>query len=181
MFVYRWLICLFSIILCLHVQFRDKYWHWHRQRTKAFKDSDRSRTYFLEIVIGDTRDNRIVLPHVMYWTLFVEKRADIEGLLQSITPSSLMIQKLQVELVKIRDVDNVKLSLCEKCLYMKLSIRLFTLALKQCVEHVYCKLCHYTYVHNFRKIYKKNSYIEIYCELIVYAVDNIVYNALHEK
>ena len=28
------------------------------------------------------------------------------------------------------------------------------------------------------KIYHKNSYIE--CELIVYAVNNIVYNALHE-
>ncbi|KYN44324.1 hypothetical protein ALC56_01238 [Trachymyrmex septentrionalis] len=29
------------------------------------------------------------------------------------------------------------------------------------------------------RIYDKNSYIE--CELIVYAVDNIVYNVLHEK
>jgi len=30
-----------------------------------------------------------------------------------------------------------------------------------------------------RRIYDKNSYIEF--ELIVYSVDNIVYNALHEK
>ena len=29
------------------------------------------------------------------------------------------------------------------------------------------------------RIYDKNSYIE--CELIVYAVNNTVYNALHEK
>jgi len=30
-----------------------------------------------------------------------------------------------------------------------------------------------------RKIYDKNSHVE--CELIAYALDNIVYDALHEK
>ena len=34
-------------------------------------------------------------------------------------------------------------------------------------------------VNTLRRIYDKNSYIE--CEFIVYAVDDIVYNALHEK
>ncbi|KYN10779.1 hypothetical protein ALC57_17080 [Trachymyrmex cornetzi] len=138
------------------------------------------------------------------WTAFVKKRADIEQLMQSPTPSSsLVIQALQIELIKIHDVDNVKLSSCNKCLYMKPSTILFMLELEQCIEHVYCELCQYTNgvsekfkyfvtylrqngINNkcdaisiLRKIYDKNLYIE--CELIVYAVDNIVYNALHEE
>ncbi|XP_018401840.1 PREDICTED: uncharacterized protein LOC108779007 [Cyphomyrmex costatus] len=73
----------------------------------------------VEIAISDTRGNRIILPHAT-WTAFVEKRADIERLVQSTTPSSsLMIQDLVMELVKIRDVNTVKLSLCDKCMYMK--------------------------------------------------------------
>ena len=80
---------------------------------------------------------------------------------------------------------------------------LFMLELDQYIniEHVYCEL--YQYVNGAKslnisiylrqncinnnydainilhKIYDKNSYIE--CELIVYAVDNIIYFALHEK
>ncbi|KYN10997.1 hypothetical protein ALC57_16849 [Trachymyrmex cornetzi] len=65
----------------------------------------------VEIAIGDTRGNRIVLPHTT-WMAFIEKRSDIQQLLRSSTPSPLMIQDLVViELVKIRDVENVKLSL----------------------------------------------------------------------
>ncbi|KYN13274.1 hypothetical protein ALC57_14537 [Trachymyrmex cornetzi] len=105
---------------------------------------------YVEITIGDTQGNRIVLPQVM-WTAFVKKRADIEQLMQSPTPSSsLVIWRLQIELVKIHDVGNVKLSLCNKCLYMKSRARastiLFMLELEQCVEHVYCELCQYTIV-----------------------------------
>ena len=37
----------------------------------------------------------------------------------------------------------------------------------------------YDAINILRKIYDKNSYIE--CELIVYAIDNIIYNALHEN
>ena len=37
----------------------------------------------------------------------------------------------------------------------------------------------YDAINMFCKIYDKNSYIEY--ELIVYAVDNIIYNALHDK
>ena len=77
------------------------------------------------------------------------------------------------------------------------------LELKQCIEHIYFDLCHYTniisdkfkyfvthlrqnciqqkrcYRYTLRRIYDKNSYIE--CEFIIYTVDDIVYNALHEK
>jgi len=113
-----------------------------------------------------------------------------------------MIQEFQIRLVKLHDVDNVKLPLCDKCLYMKSSTVLFMLEL-ECIKHVYCELCQYinsvnekfkyfvtylrqNYINNkydviniLHKIYEfKNSYIEY--ELIVYAVDNIVYNALHE-
>ncbi|KYN16241.1 hypothetical protein ALC57_11511 [Trachymyrmex cornetzi] len=77
------------------------------------------------------------------------------------------------------------------------------LELEQCVEHAYFDLCQYTNivsdkfkyfvnylrqncimnkleaVNTLRRIYDKHSGIT--CELIVYAVDNIVYDALHEK
>ncbi|KYQ47210.1 hypothetical protein ALC60_13767 [Trachymyrmex zeteki] len=155
----------------------------------------------VEIAIGDTRGNRIVLPRAT-WTAFVEKKIDIERLVQSTAPSSLVIQNFVIELVKIRDVDTVKLSLCDKCLYMKPSTMLFMFELEQCVEHVYFDLCQFsnsvsdkfkyiiTYLRQncimnkcdainiLRKIYDKNSHIE--CELILYASHNIVYHALRE-
>ncbi|KYN17558.1 hypothetical protein ALC57_10135 [Trachymyrmex cornetzi] len=151
-----------------------------------------------EIAIGDTRGNRIILPHAT-WTAFVEKRIDIERLVWL----SLMILDLVIKLVKIRDVDNVKLSLCDKCMYIKPSTILFMPELEQCVERAYFDLCQYTNivsdkfdyivsylrqncimnkleaVNTLRKIYDKHSGIA--CELIMYASDNIVYNALHEK
>ncbi|KYQ57716.1 hypothetical protein ALC60_03313, partial [Trachymyrmex zeteki] len=96
----------------------------------------------VEIAIGDTRGNRIVLPRAM-WTAFVEKKVDIERLVQSTTPPSLVIQEFVIELVKIRDVDTVKLSLCDKCLYMKPSTMLFMF--EQCVEHVY-SICVNVYI-----------------------------------
>jgi len=49
--------------------------------------------------------------------------------------SSLMIRDLMIQFIKIRDMDNVKISLYDKCLYMKLYF--LCLKLKQCVEHIY--------------------------------------------
>ena len=85
---------------------------------------------------------------------------------------------------------------------MKLLTILFMLELEQCLEHVYFDLYQYTnsisekfkYFVSYlcqncimnkleavtlRKIYNKNSFTE--CELIIYASNNIVCNALHEK
>jgi len=80
---------------------------------------------------------------------------------------------------------------------------LFRLKLEQCVEYIYFDLYQYTNIisdklkyfvthlrqncinnksdaiNTLRRIYDKNSYIE--CEFIIYTVDDIVYNALHEK
>ncbi|KYQ52380.1 hypothetical protein ALC60_08543, partial [Trachymyrmex zeteki] len=72
------------------------------------------------------------------------KKVDIERLVQLITPSSLVIQDFVIELVKICDVGTVKLSLCDKCLYMK-STMLFMFELEQCIEHVYFDLYQNTY------------------------------------
>jgi len=41
-----------------------------------------------EIVIGDKRGNQIILRHAT-WEMFIERRANIEQLLQSPAPSSL--------------------------------------------------------------------------------------------
>jgi len=88
-------------------------------------------------------------------------------------------------------------------MYMKLATILFLFTLEHCIEHVYFELCQSTHmisekfehfvtylrrnyvtnkcdVANFlRKIYDTESNIE--CELIAYALDNIVYDAFLEK
>jgi len=144
----------------------------------------------VEIVIGDNRGNKIILLHAM-WEMFIEGRANIEQLLQSSVPSSLAIQDLIVELVKIHCVNMVKLKSRNVCLYMKSSTILFMFELKHYINHAYFELCKNTYVVNekfkqfvtylcqncianrfdaaniLRKIYDKNSNVE--CELIAYA------------
>jgi len=64
----------------------------------------------VEIVIGDNRGNQIILPHAT-WEMFIERRANIEQLLQSSAPSSLAVQDLIVEIVKLHGVNMVKLLL----------------------------------------------------------------------
>jgi len=60
--------------------------------------------------------------------------------LQSTSASSLWIQNLFVELVKIRNESVVKFTLNNKCMYVKPSTVLFLLELEHCVENVYFKL-----------------------------------------
>jgi len=155
----------------------------------------------VEIVIGDNRGNQIILPHAT-WEMLIEKRANIEQLLQSLAPSSLAIQDLIVEIVKLHGVNMVKLKSRNFCLYMKSSTVLFMFELEHCINHAYFELCKNTYVVNekfkqfvtylrqncivnrfdaaniLRKIYDKNSNVE--CELIAYALNNIVHNALYD-
>jgi len=52
-------------------------------------------------------------------------------------PSSLSIQDLVIDLVKIRDADIVKLTLHDTCLYMKPATILFLFELEHCVERAY--------------------------------------------
>jgi len=56
-----------------------------------------------------------------------------------------MIQDLSVELVKIDNEYNVKISLHSTCLHMKPKTVLFMFELEYCVEHVYFELCQYTH------------------------------------
>jgi len=98
----------------------------------------------VEIIIGDNRGNQIILLHAT-WEMFIERRANIEQLLQSPAPSSLTIQDLIVELVKIHDVNIVKLKLHDACLYMKSSTVLFMFELEHCINHVYFELCQKTH------------------------------------
>ena len=86
-------------------------------------------------------------------------------------------------------------------LYMKPKTIFFVFELEHCVKHVYFELHKYTHGEKFKyfvtflrqncitnqcdaantlhKIYDKNSVKK--CKLIAYALDNIVYTALHEK
>jgi len=58
---------------------------------------------FVEILLGDNKDNQIILPHAT-WETFIAKCADIEKLMQSTAPASLSIKDLVIDFVKIRDV-----------------------------------------------------------------------------
>ncbi|KYN21925.1 hypothetical protein ALC57_05691 [Trachymyrmex cornetzi] len=95
------------------------------------------------IAIGDN----IILPRAV-WRAFIERRADIERFVQSNAPSSLSVQDLVIEIVKMRDANVVKLTLRDTCLYMKPSTVLFMFKLEHCVENVYSELCQYTHTVN---------------------------------
>jgi len=98
----------------------------------------------------------------------------------------------------MRDTHIVKLKSRDVCLYVKPSTVLFLfIELGHCIEHVYFRLCQSTHMVSekykhfvtylrrncvtnkcnaaniLRKIYDTESNIE--CELIAYALDNIVY------
>jgi len=75
------------------------------------------------------------------WKTFIARRADIEKLLQSPTSSSLAIQDLVIDLVKLRDADIIKLTLYDTCMYMKPAAILFLFTLEHYIEHVYFGLC----------------------------------------
>ncbi|XP_050461361.1 uncharacterized protein LOC126856672 [Cataglyphis hispanica] len=72
---------------------------------------------FVELHLGDIRGNHLTLSHEM-WETFIERRADIERFLQSNTPSSLRIEYLVMEHVKIHDANVIKLTVDNSCLYM---------------------------------------------------------------
>jgi len=78
----------------------------------------------VEMVLGDNKSNQIILPHAT-WKTFIARHTDIEQLLQSPAPSSLTIQDLIIDLVKLYNADVVKLKSRDVCLYVKPSIILF--------------------------------------------------------
>ena len=84
----------------------------------------------MQIAIGN-RGNRMFTFHAM-WKTFMERRADIER--STVPSSSSSIQDLNVELVKIYDTNNMKLTLNGICLYMKPTTLLFLFELEQCVK-----------------------------------------------
>ncbi|KYN38940.1 hypothetical protein ALC56_06675, partial [Trachymyrmex septentrionalis] len=158
-------------------------------------------TSHIEIAISDIRDNRIFLLHTIE-TAFIEKQTDIERLVQSTDLSSLIRNLVFNSLEYV--IWTIKISLYNKYLYMKPSTVFFMLELEMYQVHIiYYKMCQYTNSVNERfkcfiiyiqenciinkcdvvnilhKIYDKNSNIE--CKIIVYALDNIVYNALYIK
>ena len=99
-----------------------------------------SVTCMVELLIGDNHGNRIVLPY-RTWRAFIEKRVDIERLMQSALPSSaLPIHELNVHLVKLRDDNVIKLTLHDACIFLKPATVLSIFELEHCVEHVYVKL-----------------------------------------
>ncbi|XP_011069202.1 PREDICTED: uncharacterized protein LOC105155030 [Acromyrmex echinatior] len=154
---------------------------------------------FVELLIGDNRGNRIILSYTT-WKIFIERRMNIERLLQSTVTSSLMIGDLELEKCH---VNIVKLKSRDTCLYMKPLTVAFMFKLEHCIEHVYIGLCQN--IHDVNKkfnkfvtilrqscitdkcnaarilyeIHDKTSLIE--CELLIYALDNIVNDALHKK
>ena len=71
----------------------------------------------IEIAIDDTPGNCIILSHAT-WMAFIEKRVDIQRTWYIMYLIESNNTGLIIELVKIYNVDNVKISLSEKCLYI---------------------------------------------------------------
>jgi len=69
---------------------------------------------------------------------------------QSTALLSFSIQDLIAELVKIRDVNIVKLASYDTCMCMKPAIILFLFELERCVEHAYFWLCQNTRIVNVK-------------------------------
>ncbi|XP_039312760.1 uncharacterized protein LOC120359423 [Solenopsis invicta] len=156
---------------------------------------------YVELVLGDNRGNQIALPYKT-WRSLIEKRMDIEGLMQSKT-APLLIHELIVQQIKLHEEHIIKLTLHNTYICMKPATVSFMFELEHCIEHVYFTLCqnmnnvtdkykHFiTYlrqncitnkndaVNILRKIYDKSSHIE--CELIAYASNNIAYDSLNDK
>ncbi|KAL6254068.1 hypothetical protein P5V15_014685 [Pogonomyrmex californicus] len=146
---------------------------------------------YVELRIGDNRGNQILLPYVM-WKTLIEKRVDIEQLVQSIAPS-------------MHSATIVKFTLRDTCLYMKPSAVFFLFELEHCIEHVYYWFFENIYgvsekfkqfinflrrnritdkhiaIKTLREsdIFDKTSIIN--CELLAYAIGNIVHYALHDQ
>jgi hypothetical protein len=157
---------------------------------------------FVELIIGDNRGNQIIL-HYEPWRALLQRHADIERLVQATAGASLTVCDLIIQIVNIREQSIVKLISHNTVLYMKPSTILFLFEIAPCVEHVYYQL--YQNIHAVNEKYKyfisllrrnsvnnkcdatkllremhdKTSLID--CELLVYARDNIVYDALHDQ
>ncbi|KAL6255518.1 hypothetical protein P5V15_013855 [Pogonomyrmex californicus] len=136
---------------------------------------------YVELRIGGNRGNQILLPYVM-WKTLIEK-----------------------QLVQMRNTNIVKFTLRDTCLYIKPSTVFFLFELEHCVEHVYYWLYENIYgvsekfkqfinflrrncitdkhiaIKTLREsdIFDKTSIID--CELLAYAIDNIVHYALHDQ
>ena len=106
----------------------------------------------VEIVVGptshveitnDNRGNRIILPHAT-WKASIELcRYWAINAVNCLRSSS--HQDLNIELVKVCDTKNVKLSLHDTYLYLKSTTVLFLFVVEQCVEHAYYKLSQCTH------------------------------------
>jgi len=99
----------------------------------------------VEMLLGDNKGNQITLPQAT-WKTFIARRTDIEQFLQSPAPSSLAIQDLIIEVIKMRDTHIVKLKSRDVCLYVKPSTVLFLFELEHCINHVYFGLCQSTHM-----------------------------------
>jgi len=92
----------------------------------------------VEIVIGNNRGNRIILPHAT-WEKFIARREDIERLTLDGIPVE--IDNIIVKVAKMYNTHIVKLSSHDTSIYLKLSTILFLFKLDRWVEHAYSEIC----------------------------------------
>jgi len=89
----------------------------------------------VEMLLGDNKGNYIVSCNVED----IHRETCKYWFLQSTAPSSLSIQDLIVNHIKIQNINIIKLTLHDICLlfYMKPATILFLFELEYCVEHAY--------------------------------------------
>jgi len=95
-------------------------------------------SYFLVII---KRFREIILPYAT-WKTFIEKCLDIEQVLQSTAPSSLVIRNLIVELVKIHERKYSKIEIT-RCLFEHEIVYIQIRTLYE--SYLYFKLCQKTH------------------------------------
>jgi len=103
----------------------------------------------VQIAIDDNRGNLMFIPQAT-WKTFIERRANR---MQLTVPSLSRIQDLNVELVKIYNTNNLKLTLNRTYLYMKPTAVFLLFELEQCVEHVFYEMNQYMH-----DVSKKHEY-----------------------
>jgi hypothetical protein len=162
-------------------------------------------TSVVEIIISGLHGNRVTLSHSALTALF-EKRAVIKEFVKTTLPSraGLIIQDLDIRIIKSHDENTVRLAFRDRFICLKPSSVFFLLDLEHCVQNIYYYLHQSTHavsekykefvslLRRSNNVFNKSDAIKLLhekfnrtsildCELLTYALDCIVDEALRDQ
>ena len=158
----------------------------------------------VELILSDNRYNCIVLP-ISTWTSLMQKRAEIEELVQSESATSISINDFSISFTIMHGSKIVKLSLFDgNSLYMRPATLLRLFDFEKCIDHMYLWLCENTYLvsekfKQFVTVLQRNSITNVRdavkairnssvfnseslidCELLTCAIQDVFYDACNK-